>query len=135
MMNGIGGSGDFARNASCAIFATKSVAKGGRISSIVPMVPHCDHNEHDVDIIVTEQGLADLRGLAPRERAQQIIRNCAHPLYRDLLLDYYREALRGGGQTPHQLNQAFAWHLRLAGSGSMLPDGFGAVPAVEARRA
>ncbi|WEY42802.1 MULTISPECIES: acetyl-CoA hydrolase/transferase family protein [Paraburkholderia] len=135
MMNGIGGSGDFARNASCAIFATKSVAKGGRISSIVPMVPHCDHNEHDVDIIVTEQGLADLRGLAPRERAQQIIRNCAHPLYRDLLLDYYREALRGGGQTPHQLNQAFAWHLRLAGSGSMLPDGFGAVPAAEARRA
>lgn len=49
------------------------------------MVPHCDHNEHDVDVVVTEQGLADLRGLAPRERATLIIETCAHPLYRDLL--------------------------------------------------
>ncbi|SIT46126.1 Succinyl-CoA:coenzyme A transferase [Paraburkholderia ribeironis] len=121
MMNGIGGSGDFARNASCAIFATKSIAKAGRISSIVPMVPHCDHNEHDVDVVVTEQGLADLRGLAPRERATLIIENCAHPLYRDLLRDYYRDALKWGGQTPHQLDQAFAWHMRLRDTGSMLP--------------
>lgn len=121
MMNGIGGSGDFARNASCAIFATKSMAKAGRISSVVPMVPHCDHNEHDVDVVVTEQGLADLRGLAPRERATLIIENCAHPLYRDLLRDYYRDALQWGGQTPHQLDQAFAWHTRLRDTGSMLP--------------
>jgi succinyl-CoA:acetate CoA-transferase len=70
MMNGIGGSGDFARNAHLAIFVTKSIAKGGDISSIVPMVSHVDHSEHDVDILVTEQGLADLRGLAPRERAR-----------------------------------------------------------------
>ena len=65
MMNGIGGSGDFARNAHLAIFVTKSIAKGGNISSVVPMVSHVDHTEHDVDILVTEQGLADLRGLAP----------------------------------------------------------------------
>ena len=96
------------------------MAKGGRISSIVPMVPHCDHNEHDVDVVVTEQGLADLRGLAPRERATLIIENCAHPLYRDLLRDYYRDALKWGGQTPHQLDQAFAWHTRLRDTGSML---------------
>jgi succinyl-CoA:acetate CoA-transferase len=121
MMNGIGGSGDFARNASCAIFATKSIAKDGRISSIVPMVPHCDHNEHDVDVVVTEQGLADLRGLAPRERAQLIIERCVHPLYRDLLRDYYRDALQWGGQTPHSLDHAFAWHRRLRDTGSMLP--------------
>jgi len=121
MMNGIGGSGDFARNASCAIFATKSMAKGGRISSVVPMVPHCDHNEHDVDVVVTEQGLADLRGLAPRERARLIIGNCAHPSYRDALRDYYREALKAGGQTPHRLELAFAWHVRLRDTGSMLP--------------
>jgi succinyl-CoA:acetate CoA-transferase len=120
MMNGIGGSGDFARNAACAIFATKSIAKDGAISSVVPMVPHCDHNEHDVDVVVTEQGLADLRGLAPRERAVLIIERCAHPLYRDLLRDYYRDALRYGGQTPHDLRQAFAWHLRYQESGSML---------------
>ncbi|WP_153101933.1 acetyl-CoA hydrolase/transferase family protein [Paraburkholderia hayleyella] len=121
MMNGIGGSGDFSRNASCAIFATKSMAKGGRISSVVPMVPHCDHNEHDVDVVVTEQGLADLRGLAPRERAKRIIDTCAHPLYRDLLRDYYKEGERRGGQTPHCLEQAFAWHMRYNETGSMLP--------------
>jgi len=121
MMNGIGGSGDFARNAACAIFATKSIAKDGRISSIVPMVAHCDHNEHDVDVIVTEQGLADLRGLAPRERAVQIIEHCTHPLYRDLLRDYYRDALKGGGQTPHLLQRAFEMHLRYNETGSMLP--------------
>jgi succinyl-CoA:acetate CoA-transferase len=120
MMNGIGGSGDFARNASCAIFATKSIAKGGRISSVVPMVPHCDHNEHDVDVVVTEQGLADLRGLAPRERATLIIEKCVHPLYRDMLRDYYRDALKQGGQTPHHLERAFTWHTRLNETGSML---------------
>src|SRR5512145_452157 len=82
MMNGIGGSGDFARNAHTAIFVTKSIAKGGAISSVVPMVSHVDHNEHDVDVLVTEVGLADLRGLAPRERARVIIDNCVHPDFR-----------------------------------------------------
>src|SRR5690606_10027717 len=75
MMNGIGGSGDFARNARLAIFVTKSVAKGGNISSVVPFVSHVDHTEHDVDVVVTEQGYADLRGLAPRERVEVILAN------------------------------------------------------------
>src|SRR5699024_11689264 len=73
MMNGIGGSGDFARNAKLAIFVTKSVAKNGDISRIVPFASHIDHTEHDVDVIVTEQGYADLRGLAQRERAPLLI--------------------------------------------------------------
>ena len=120
MMNGIGGSGDFARNAHLSVFVTKSIAKGGAISSIVPMVPHVDHTEHDTDIIVTEHGLADLRGLAPRERARQIIYNCADPLYRDLLWDYFARASRRGGHTPHLLQEAFAWHLRFENTGSML---------------
>ncbi|MDE1181830.1 succinate CoA transferase [Paraburkholderia sp.] len=120
MMNGIGGSGDFARNASYAIFATKSVAKGGAISSVVPMVPHCDHNEHDVDVIVTEQGLANLTGLAPRERVALVIEHCAHPSYRDYLRDYAKEALQGGGQTPHVLRRAFEMHLKLASDGTMV---------------
>jgi succinyl-CoA:acetate CoA-transferase len=122
MMNGIGGSGDFARNAHLSVFVTKSVAKGGNISSIVPMVTHVDNNEHDVDIIVTEHGLADLRGLAPRERALQIIGNCADPAYRDLLLDYFKRASRRGGQTPHLLEEAFAWHVHYRERGSMLAD-------------
>ena len=111
MMNGIGGSGDFARNARLAIFVTKSIAKNGDISSIVPFVSHVDHTEHDVDVIVTEQGYADLRGLAPRERVELIIQNCAHPMYRDQLWDYYTEALTYGGQTPHVLEKALSWHI------------------------
>ncbi|OWW18332.1 succinate CoA transferase [Noviherbaspirillum denitrificans] len=121
MMNGIGGSGDFARNAYLSIFATKSLAKDGRISSIVPMVSHVDHTEHDVDILVTEIGLADLRGLAPRERAEVIIGNCVAEPYRQMLRDYVAEASRRGGHTPHLLEQAFSWHTRYRLTGSMLP--------------
>ena len=120
MMNGIGGSGDFARNSYLSVFATKSVAKGGKISSIVPMVSHVDHTEHDVDIIVTEIGLADLRGLAPRERAQVIINNCVAEPYRQMLKDYVAEANQGGGQTPHVMEKAFSWHTRFRDTGSML---------------
>src|SRR5262245_65549345 len=83
IMNGIGGSGDFTRNGFCSFFLSPSTAKGGAISAIVPMVSHVDHTEHDVDVVVTEQGLADLRGLAHRDRAPRIIQGCAHPSYRD----------------------------------------------------
>lgn len=119
MMNGIGGSGDFARNANLSIFVTKSIAKAGAISSVVPMVSHVDHTEHDVDILVTEQGLADLRGLAPRERALEVINNCVHPDYREALLDYFNRACLRGGHTPHLLEEAFSWHIRLEEQGSM----------------
>lgn len=119
MMNGIGGSGDFARNSRLAIFVTKSIAKNGDISSVVPFVPHVDHTEHDVDVIVTEQGYADLRGLAPRERVPLIIENCAHPMYREQLWEYYNEALERGGQTPHVLEKALSWHTNLQKQGTM----------------
>lgn len=120
MMNGIGGSGDFARNARLGIFVTKSIAKGGKISSIVPFVSHVDHTEHDVDVIVTEQGYADLRGLAPRERVELIIENCVHPMYRAQLREYYYEALTRGGQTPHVIEKALSWHANFAKNGTML---------------
>ncbi len=120
MMNGIGGSGDFARNAHLAIFVTKSIAKVGDISSIVPMVSHVDHTEHDVDILVTEQGLADLRGLAPRERARVIIENCVHPLYKDALNDYFDRSTAKGGHTPHLLREALQWHINFEENGHML---------------
>ncbi|KAA6323813.1 Propionyl-CoA:succinate CoA transferase, partial [termite gut metagenome] len=92
MMNGVGGSGDFTRNAYISIFSCPSVAKEGKISSIVPMVSHHDHNEHSVNIIITEQGVADLRGKSPVERAHTIIENCAHPDYKNILWDYLRIA-------------------------------------------
>ncbi|QQE79089.1 acetyl-CoA hydrolase/transferase family protein [Alicyclobacillus sp. SO9] len=110
MMNGLGGSGDFARNAGIGIFVTKSIAKGGQISSVVPFVSHVDHTEHDVDVLVTERGIADLRGLAPRERARAIIEKLAHPMYQDALWDYFDRASENGGNTPHLLDEALSWH-------------------------
>jgi succinyl-CoA:acetate CoA-transferase len=121
MMNGIGGSGDFARNGYLSVFATKAIAKGGKISSIVPMVSHVDHSEHDVDVIVTDVGLADLRGLAPRERAQVIIDKCVAEPYRQMLREYVEEANQGGGHTPHVLEKALSWHVRFRETGTMLP--------------
>lgn len=120
MMNGIGGSGDFARNGSITIFTTASLAKNGDISSIVPMVSHVDHTEHDVMVIVTEQGYADLRGCSPKERALKIISNCAHPDYREKLMDYYKRACETSAmQTPHILEEALSWHVKFMNEGTM----------------
>lgn len=120
IMNGVGGSGEFTRNSFLSIFMCPSIAKGGRISTIVPMVPHVDNNEHSVQIIVTEQGLADLRGLGPIQRAKTIIEHCAHPLYRDYLYDYLETSRNG--HIRHNLRRCFELHLNLMEKGSMLPD-------------
>ena len=118
MMNGIGGSGDFSRNAYISIFTCPSVAKEGKISAIVPMISHHDQTEHDVNIVVTEQGVADLRGKSPKERAQLIIENCAHPDYKQLLWDYLK-LTDGKAQTPHLMQAALGMHAELAKSGDM----------------
>ena len=122
IQNGIGGSGDFARNAYVSIFMTPSTARGGAISTIVPQASHVDHITQDVQVIVTEQGLADLRGLSPKQRAKLIIERCAHPAYRPLLADYYERALKGsyGLQSPSLLGEALSWHQRFVETGSML---------------
>jgi succinyl-CoA:acetate CoA-transferase len=101
---------------------TPSVAKGGSISCIVPMVSHVDHTEHDVQVIVTEQGLADLRGLSPTQRARLIVERCAHPDYRPALLDYMERAQREslGQHTPHLLDDALGWHSGYLKTGSMM---------------
>ncbi|HUA13807.1 MAG TPA: acetyl-CoA hydrolase/transferase family protein [Verrucomicrobiae bacterium] len=123
IQNGIGGSGDFARNGYLSIFMAPSEAKKGTISTIVPMVSHVDHTEHDVQVVVTEQGLADLRGLSPRQRAHLIIEKCAHPEYKPLLLDYLKrsEELSYGKHTPHLITESLSWHSRYLRTGSMLP--------------
>ena len=121
IMNGVGGSGDFTRNARLNIFATESTAKGGLISCIVPMVSHVDHTEHDVQVIVTEQGVADLRWKTPVERAELLIGNCAHPDYRQLLREYLERAkqVSAGQHTPHDLREALSWHQRFLDTGNM----------------
>lgn len=117
MMNGIGGSGDFTRNAYMSIFTCPSVAKGGKISAIVPMVSHLDHNEHSVKVLITEQGIADLRGKSPVQRAKTIIDNCVHPDYRAMLNDYLVK--NKDSHTPHTLSLAHNMHLEFLKSGDM----------------
>jgi len=122
VMNGIGGSGDFARNAFLNFFLSPSTAREGAISTIVPMVSHVDHTEHDVLVVVTEHGLADLRGLSPVSRARRIIANCAHPEFRDRLTDYLDRALAArphARHTPHLLDEALSWHQHYLDHGTM----------------
>jgi len=90
----------------------------------VPHVTHYDHTEHEIHIIVTDQGLADLRGLDPREKVPVIIENCAHPDYKDMLWDYFRRAQKKvGGHIPMLLDEAYSWHVRYNETGSMKPQG------------
>jgi acyl-CoA hydrolase len=118
IMNGIGGSGDFTRNAYLSIFSCPSTAKGGKISSIVPLVSHMDHSEHSVQIVVTEQGVADLRGKDPLERAKLIIDNCAHPDYREQLRSYL-QLVTPNSHEPLSLSLALAMHRQFARKGDM----------------
>lgn len=119
MMNGVGGSADFARNAYTSIFICPSTAKKGAISAIVPYVSHVDSSEHSVMVVITEQGVADLRGKSPRERAEAIIENCAHPDYRPLLREYLNLPECQTGHTPMSLEHAFAFHREFKKSGDM----------------
>ena len=121
IQNGIGGSGDFARNGYLSIFMAPSIAQKGTISTIVPMVSHVDHTEHDVQVLVTENGLADLRGLSPRQRAHLIIEKCANPDFKAQLLDYLNRAerLSYGKHTPHLLTESLGWHNRYLRTGNM----------------
>ena len=117
MMNGIGGSGDFTRNAYISIYTTHSTAKGGAISAFVPMVSHHDHSEHSVKIIITEHGIADLRGKSPIQRAHEIINNCVDPQYRPMLTEYLE--MSKTAHTPHTLSCALAMHEEFLKSGDM----------------
>lgn len=120
IMNGVGGSGEFTRNGFLSILMCPSIAKGGRISAVVPMCPHVDSNEHSVQVVVTDQGLADLRGLGPMQRAKAIIENCAHPAYRDYLYRYIERSPIG--HIRHNLANCFELHRNLIEYGAMLPD-------------
>ena len=119
IINGIGGSGDFSRGAFLSIFITPSTRKDGRISTIVPLVSHVDTVDHDVDVVVTDQGYCDLRGLSLRERAKLIIEKCAHPTYKDQLWRYYEESIKEGGHAPFDPVKAFSFHINYINTGDM----------------
>ena len=122
-MNGIGGSCDYERNGFISIFTTQSTTKNGCISAIVPMCSHVDSTEHDVDVIVTEQGVADLRGKGPLRRAKEIIENCAHPDYRPMLREYLKFAEKG--HEPQSMRAALAMHDTFLKKGDMRLTDFG----------
>jgi acetyl-CoA hydrolase len=126
MMNGIGGSGDFTRSAYMSIFSCASTAKGGKISTIVPLVSHIDHTEHSVSVVITEQGIADLRGKDPHERAQLIIENCAHPDFKEDLRHYLH--LTKQGHVPQSMSLAFAMHRQFLATGDMHNTDWGNQP-------
>lgn len=120
VVNGLGGGANFAQNSSLSIVLMPAVTKGGDISSVVPMVSHHDITEHDVDVVITEHGVADLRGLDDIERAGAVIANCADPSYRDMLARYLGGAVKHyGGHHPVALDEALSWHRRLRDTGSM----------------
>lgn len=108
IVNGIGGGGDFVRNSVLGIIALPSTAANGDISRIVPKVPHVDHTEHDVSVVVTEHGVADLRGCSPIERAEILV-DVAAPRYREELHRYLDRAQAVGGNTPFHAESAFDW--------------------------
>jgi len=129
--HGIGGSGDFLRNAYLSIMHSPSARPSKTdptgITCVVPKVTHVDHTEHDLDVLVTEQGLADLRGLCPRDRAQEIIDKCAHPDYKPILQDYFDMASseclsKGVGHEPQILSKVYKMQQNLAENGTMKVD-------------
>lgn len=128
MINGIGGSGDFLRNGYLKMMHTPSSRPSKTdptgISCVVPHCSHIDHTEHDLDCVITEQGLADVRGMAPKDRARRIIEKCAHPDYKDQLTEYLNIAekeciAKGVGHEPQLWDRAFKMHLNLAQNGTM----------------
>jgi len=110
MINGVGGSADFNRNSLVTVCALPSALKGGEVSRVVPMTFHVDHTEHDVDVFVTEQGVADVRGLSPVERAERIIENCAHPEFAPELRSYLDDVREQDNHIPHDVQRAAEWH-------------------------
>ncbi|ROW08604.1 hypothetical protein VPNG_06157 [Cytospora leucostoma] len=128
MLNGLGGSADFLRSSKYSIMHTPSTRPSKTdphgVSCIVPMCTHVDQTEHDLDVVVTEQGLADVRGLSPRERARVIIDKCAHDVYKPILREYFDKAefeclRKGMGHEPHLLWNTFDMHKALVEKGSM----------------
>jgi acyl-CoA hydrolase len=117
VMNGIGGSGDFARNAFLSIFICPSTTRQGKVSTIVPFVTHTDHSEHSVQVLVTEYGVADLRGKDPRPRAALIINNCVHADYRPILKSYCE--MNKKPHSPQTVTAAFGMHKHFMKTGDM----------------
>jgi acyl-CoA hydrolase len=93
-VGGIGGSIDYMRPAARApggrsLVALPAAARGG-VSRIVPQVQRVTAARSDVDVVVTEHGVAELRGVSEGERVKRLI---------DIAAPEHRDALRGAAGT------------------------------------
>ena len=109
MINGVGGSADFNRNSLITVCALPSTLNDGGVSRVVPQTFHVDHTEHDIDVFVTEQGVADVRGLSPVERAELIIERCAHPEFAPELRSYLDDVCERDYHIPQDVERAAEW--------------------------
>ena len=73
---------DFARHARLSIVVLPSSSFEGLSSRVVHRVRQVDLAAREIDVIVTEQGIADLRGKSPLQRTEEIIEHCAAPNHR-----------------------------------------------------
>jgi 4-hydroxybutyrate CoA-transferase len=97
-ISGVGGQVDFVRGASMgkdgkSIIAMPSTAAKGKVSKIVPILDEgaaVTTSRNDVDYVVTEYGIADLKGKTLRERAKALI-NIAHPDFREALTEEFNK--------------------------------------------
>lgn len=95
-ISGTGGQLDFVRGAydspgGKSILAFRSTARGGKISRVVPRLElgaAVTTPRMDAHYLVTEHGVANLKGMSTKQRAQAII-GLAHPDHRE---DLSREA-------------------------------------------
>lgn len=89
-ISGVGGQVDFVRGAAMSrggrsVIAMPSTKRQGKFSSIVPFIDEwaaVTTSRNDISFIVTEYGIADLKGRTTRERARQLI-EIAHPKFRE----------------------------------------------------
>lgn len=97
-ISGVGGQVDFVRGAAMAedgksIMAITSTTAKGEISKIVPFLDHgaaVTTSRQDVDYVVTEYGIASLKGKTLRQRARNLI-NIAHPNFREGLVEEFEK--------------------------------------------
>ena len=102
-ISGIGGQVDFVRGVSMAkhgrsIIAIASTAAKGTVSKIVPELTGqtpISTSRNDVDYIVTEYGIAHLRGKTLKERAKALI-HIAHPDFKQELVEAYEAKFKCG---------------------------------------
>jgi len=99
-ISGVGGQVDFVRGSQLSkggrsILAMPSTVKG-KASKIVPLIAEgaaVTTSRYDVHYIVTEYGIADLKGQTLKERARRLIK-IAHPDFRPELIEYFENKFK-----------------------------------------